>query len=74
MKTTEKHQIKGLPGSSETYPYSRGLAGPEIADFWGLNGPLLPQNPLEKVGVLRPEKPTFQLSLEVKLKHSSVYT
>ncbi len=25
--------------SSKTYPYPRGLAGPEIVDFWGLNGP-----------------------------------
>ena len=40
----------GLNWGSETYPYPRGWAGPEIVDFWGLNGPLLPQNPLEKVG------------------------
>ncbi len=25
-------------------------SGSEIVDLWGLNGPLLPQNPLEKVG------------------------
>ncbi len=25
--------------SSKTYPYPRGLAGPEIVDTWGLNGP-----------------------------------
>ena len=25
--------------SSKTYPYPRGLAGPEIVDFGGLNGP-----------------------------------
>ncbi len=36
--------------SSRTYPYPRGLAGPEIADFGGLSGSLLPQHPLEKVG------------------------
>ncbi len=37
--------------SSKTYLYPRGLAGPEIVRFWGgLNGPLLRQNPLEKVG------------------------
>ncbi len=36
--------------NSKTYPYPRGLAGPEIADFGGLNGPLLPQSPLEKAG------------------------
>jgi hypothetical protein len=36
--------------SSKTYPYPRGLAGPEIVDFGGLTDPLLPQNPLEKVG------------------------
>ncbi len=28
--------------------------GPEIVDFGGLNGPLLPQNPLEKVGGFPP--------------------
>ncbi len=31
-------------------------SGPEIVDFWGLNGLLLPQNPLEKVGA---KPPTF---------------
>ncbi len=36
--------------SSKTYPYPRGLAGPEIDDFGDLNGPVLPQNPLKKVG------------------------
>ena len=25
-------------------------AGPEVVYFWGLNGPLLPQNPRETVG------------------------
>ncbi len=30
--------------------------GPEIVHFWGLGGPLLPQNPLEKVE----GAPTFQ--------------
>ncbi len=40
--------------SSKTYPYPRVLAGPEIVDFGGLNGPVLPQNPLEKVGGLAP--------------------
>ncbi len=35
-------------------PYPRGLAGPEIVDRWGLNGHLLPQNPLEKVGGFAP--------------------
>ncbi len=29
-------------------------SGPEIVDFGDLNGPLLPQNLLEKVGGLRP--------------------
>ncbi len=29
---------------SKTYPFPRGLAGPEIVDLGGLNGPLLPQN------------------------------
>ncbi len=28
--------------------------GPDIADLWGLNGPLLPQNPLEKLGGFAP--------------------
>ncbi len=42
------------PESSETYPYPRGLAGQEIVDFWNLTGPLLPQNPLEKVGGAAP--------------------
>ncbi len=36
--------------SSKTYPYPRWLAGPEIVDFGGLNGPILPQNLVEKVG------------------------
>ncbi len=47
--------------SSKTYPYPRGRAGPEIVDFGGLNGPLLPQNPLEKVGRFAPH--LFQLVL-----------
>ncbi len=29
--------------SSQTYPYPRGLVGPEIINFWGLNGPILLQ-------------------------------
>ncbi len=40
--------------SSKTCPHPRGLARPEIVDFLGLNGPLLPQNPLEKVGGFAP--------------------
>ncbi len=32
-------------------------SGPEVAYFWGLNGPLLPQNTLEKVGAF--SLPTF---------------
>ncbi len=40
--------------NSKTYPYPRGLAGPGIVGFWGLNGPLLPQNTLEKVGGFAP--------------------
>ncbi len=31
-----------------------GASGPEIDDFWGPNGPLLPQNPSEKVGGFHP--------------------
>jgi hypothetical protein len=31
-----------------------GLAGPEIVDVDGSHGPLLPQNPLEKVGAFSP--------------------
>ncbi len=42
--------IKALTESSKIYPYPRGLAGPEIVDLGGLNGPLVPENPLEKVG------------------------
>jgi hypothetical protein len=49
--------------SSKSYPYPRWLAGPEIADFWGLNGPLLPQSPLEKVGGRSP--PPFQVGFAV---------
>ncbi len=30
------------------------VSGPEIVDSWGLNGPLLPQSPLEKVGGFAP--------------------
>ncbi len=41
---------KTLYESSTTYPYPRGLAGPEIVDFGVLNGPLLPQSRLERVG------------------------
>ena len=40
--------------SSKTFPYPRELAGPEIVDFAGLSGPLLPQNPMEKVGGFAP--------------------
>ncbi len=32
-----------------TYPYARWLAGPEIVEFGDLNGPPLPQHPLEKM-------------------------
>ncbi len=47
--------------SSKTYPYPRGLIGPKIVYFWGLNGRLLPQNPLEKVGSFAPH--LFQWAL-----------
>ncbi len=33
-----------------SYPYPRGLAGPEIVDFGGLHGPFQPKNPLGMVG------------------------
>ena len=32
-----KQTVKPLYESSRTYPYPRGLAGPDIVDFWGLN-------------------------------------
>ncbi len=51
--------VRGVPGNS-VYPdpaYFRLLdsaSEPEFADFWGLDGPLLPQNPLDQVGVKPP--------------------
>ncbi len=36
--------------SSKTYPYPRGLAGPEIVEFRGLNAPSYRKAQLEKVG------------------------
>ena len=50
--------------SSKTYPYPRGLAGLEIVDFEGLNGPLLPQNPPEKVGGFAPHRFQWVLRYE----------
>ncbi len=55
-------RIEGVPRDpgyinterSTTYPYPRGLAGPEIVYFGGLNSPLLPQNSLEKMGGFAP--------------------
>ncbi len=40
--------------SSKTDPYPRALAGPEIVEFGGLKGLLLPQKLLEKVGGFAP--------------------
>ena len=51
-----RHQINHEAIGS-TIPYVRlcnRAAGPEIVDFCGLNGPLLPQNQLEKVGGFAP--------------------
>ncbi len=45
--------ITNLPEAEALASYIRLLksaSGPEIEDVWGLSGPLLPQNPLEKVG------------------------
>ncbi len=47
--------------SSKTYLHPRGWAGPEIVDFVGLNGPLLLQDPLEKVGLLSVRQPFYIL-------------
>ena len=43
-----------FPPHQWTGEYPRGLAGPEIVELGGLNGPFLPQNPLEKVGGFAP--------------------
>ncbi len=43
-------------------PFRDQASGPEIVDFWSLDG-LLPQNLLEKVGVLRP--PPFPVGFAV---------
>ncbi len=52
---------RALSGSSKTYPYPRFFSsffsglGPGIVDIGGLHGPLLPQDPLEKVGAEAPQ-------------------
>ncbi len=51
--------------SSKTYRHPPGLAGTEIVDFQGVNGPLLPQSPLEKVGGFAPQLFQWVLRWEV---------
>ncbi len=47
--------------SSKAYPYPRRLAGLNIVELGALNGPVLPQNPVEKVGGFAPH--LFHLAL-----------
>ncbi len=46
-RNNPEHEPCSKSASSTTYPYP---GRPDIVDFGGLNGPLLLQNPLEKVG------------------------
>ncbi len=45
------------------FPLGNRPPGPEIVDLGGLSGPLLPQNPLEKVGGFAP--PPFPMGFAV---------
>jgi hypothetical protein len=43
-------------GPKAYFRVRNAASGPELVDLWALNGPLLPQNPVEKVGA---SPPTF---------------
>ncbi len=51
---TAEKGMKDVYDSSKTYPYFRGLAGPEIVNLGGPKRPPPTQNPLEKVGGFAP--------------------
>ncbi len=56
-KATEHRPLGDLPASRHYCRLLNNASGPEVVEFGVLNGPLLPQNQLEKVVGLPPPFP-----------------